>query len=191
MARLIRARASGPKWVPGEIYDARAQAQQILSEARAQAETLRAQALNEGRLAGRADAAKQLFDLAQLRSQMLRDTEQVALRAVLLVAAELVGSTLQADPSRIAAMLAPHLQRLRRAAALTLRLHPEDAHWLERHRAQLIERAGFEVPIELVPDAALARGGCVIASNVGELDARIETRLAELARALGLTGAGS
>ena len=186
---MIRARASGPKWVPGEIFDARAQAAQIVADARAQAETLRAQALNEGRLAGRADAAKQLFDLAQLRSQLLRDTEQAALRAVLLVAAELVGSTLEADPERISAMLAPHLQRLRRASALSLRLHPEDAHWLELRRTQLVERAGLEAPIEIVADASIARGGCVIESNLGQLDARIETRLAELARALGLTGA--
>jgi flagellar biosynthesis/type III secretory pathway protein FliH len=186
MARVIRAQRSGPSVVPGEVYDARREAEQILEQARAEAEALRIEAIAEGKRAGRLDAAKQLFDVAAMRSELIRNTEQQALRAVLLVAAELVGSTLRSDPAQIAAMLAPHLQRLRRAASITLRLHPEDAHFLERNRAQLAQRAGFECPVELVADPTISRGGCVVDSNLGELDARIETRLAELGRALGL-----
>jgi flagellar biosynthesis/type III secretory pathway protein FliH len=186
MVRVIRAQRSGPQIVAGEVYDAKREAAAILERARAEAEALRADAIAEGRRAGRVDAAKQLFDVAAMRSELIRNTEQQALRAVLLVAAELVGSALQSDPSQIAAMLAPHLQRLRRAAALTLRLHPEDAHYLERNRSELARCAGFECPIELLADPTVSRGGCIVESNLGELDARIETRLAELGRALGL-----
>jgi flagellar assembly protein FliH len=197
MGRVIRAERSGPQVVRAEmsvanraadqiVGEAQREAEHILAEARSQAELLRAAASTEGFAAGQADAAKQLFDVARLRSEVLRKAEQEALRAVLLVAAELLGETLQAEPSQIAVLLEPHLARIRRAEAIVLRLHPADASWLERHEGELRKRAGLDCPIELRSDAEIARGGCVIESNLGELDARVETRLAALARALGL-----
>jgi type III secretion system HrpE/YscL family protein len=197
MGRVIRAQRSGPQVVRAEVSvanrtaervlaEAQHQAEQILGEARSQAELERAAARAEGFAAGRADAARDLFDVARLRSEVLRKAEQQALRAVLLVAAELLGETLRAEPSQIAALLEPHLARIRRAETIVLRLHPADAAWLEQHAGELQKRAGIDCPIELSSDPEIARGGCVIESNLGELDARVETRLAGLARALGL-----
>jgi flagellar biosynthesis/type III secretory pathway protein FliH len=67
-----------------------------------------------------------------------------------------------------------------------LRANPGVACGLDQPTAALQLRAGLDCPIELHSDAQITRGGCVIESNLGELDARIETRLSELARALGL-----
>jgi flagellar biosynthesis/type III secretory pathway protein FliH len=46
----------------------------------------------------------------------------------------------------------------------------------------------LEGSLELAPDATLSRGGCVLTSNLGEVDAQIETRL-ELALTLLRSGA--
>jgi flagellar biosynthesis/type III secretory pathway protein FliH len=186
MARVIRAQRVGPGVVCAEVYDARREAMQIVDTARAEAKTLHATALAAGHAAGHAAAAKQLFDLAKLRHDTLRSAEQHALQAVLLVAAELVGKTLSADPAQIAALLAPHLARIRRAQSIVLKVHPADADWLQQHAAELTDRAELEGQLELRADASIARGGCLIESTLGEVDARVETRLTELARALGL-----
>jgi flagellar assembly protein FliH len=186
MGRVIRARRSGPSVVPGEVFDAQHEARRILAEAHSQADLLRAAAVAEGRQAGQVQAAKQLFDVARLRGETVRKAEEQAMQAVLLVAAELLGETLRAEPERISALLEPHLTRVRRAESLVLRLHPDDAHWLSENGASLRAYVGVECAIELRADADIARGGCLIESNLGELDARIETRLTELARALGL-----
>jgi flagellar biosynthesis/type III secretory pathway protein FliH len=202
MGRVIRAQRTGPRVVPAEVFDAKREAARLLAEAQQQAEQLRADAqaqaallrtaaVADGFSAGRAEATQQLFDVARLRSEALHKTEQQALRAVLLVAAELLGETLRADPAQIAVLLEPHLARMRRAEMIMLRVHPADASWLEQHRAALQLRAGLDCPIELHSDAQITRGGCVIESNLGELDARIETRLSELARALGLEEASA
>jgi flagellar biosynthesis/type III secretory pathway protein FliH len=186
MARVIRAQRTGPSVLHAEVYDARREATQIVETARAEADTLRAAVLAAGHAAGHAAAAKQLFDIAKLRHETLRSVEQHALQAVLLVAAELVGKTLSAEPSQIAALLAPHLARIRRAQSIVLKVHPSDADWLQQHAAELTQRADLEGQLELRPDASIARGGCLIESTLGQVDARVETRLAELARALGL-----
>jgi flagellar biosynthesis/type III secretory pathway protein FliH len=130
-----------------------------------------------------------LFDLASVQSELNKRTERDATQAALLVAGQLLGSELTAEPEKITALLRPHLARMRRAQRLVLRLHPEDASWLEQHPAALNtlrEQQTQASSLELRPDASITRGGCVVESNIGELDARVETRLTLLATALGV-----
>jgi flagellar assembly protein FliH len=194
MARVIRAQRTGPAWLPAEVFDAKNEATAIRARALHEAEAVRARAHAEGYEAGRAEAAKQLFDLSQMRAELARRTEQEALQAVLLVSAQLLGSTLQAEPQRILDVLTPHLARMRHAQRLRLYLHPDDAGWLEHHRVALQARCDqlqLESQLELRSDAKLTRGGCTIEANVGELDARVETRLTLLAKALGIEASDS
>jgi flagellar assembly protein FliH len=186
MGRVIRAERSGPRVVQAEVYDAKQLAARIVLAAHEQAAAVRDAAVAEGRAAGHAEAAQQLIEIAKARGELLRRTEQEAMHAVLLVAAELLGKTLAFDPAQIAELVAPHLARMRRAQHIVLKLHPEDATWLEQHQDALHSRVELEGSLEVRADATIARGGCQIESNLGELDARIETRLSALAGALGL-----
>jgi flagellar assembly protein FliH len=83
-------------------------------------------------------------------------------------------------------LIARQLARVRRAQGIVLKVHPLDAAWLQQHATELSQRAELEGQLELRADATIARGGCLIESTLGEVDARIETRIAELARVLGL-----
>jgi flagellar biosynthesis/type III secretory pathway protein FliH len=189
MARVIRAERTGPAWLPGEVVDAKTEAAAIRARAHHDAEAVRVRAHAEGYEAGRAEAAKQLFDLTQMQAELAKRTETQALQAVLLVAAELLGSTLQAEPQKILDVLAPQLARVRHAQRLSLRLHPDDAAWLDEHRAALQARCAalqLDAQLELLADPSVTRGGCMVEANVGELDARVETRLTLLAKALGI-----
>ena len=189
MTRVIRAQRLGPAVVTAQVGDALSEARAIRDQARRDAATLREQAHREGFAAGNATAAKQLLDLEQLRSELIARTERESLRAVLLVAAELLGAKLESEPAQILTLLTPHLTRMRRAQQLTLHLHPSDCDFLETHMPEfyaLCARLQLESSVTLQPDAAMTRGGCMLESNLGGLDARIETRLALLGSALGL-----
>jgi flagellar assembly protein FliH len=193
----------GPALVTAQVGNAldearviRAQAQRdaaaLHDQAQRDATALREQAYREGFATGNAAAAKHLIDLEQLRSELIARTERESMRAVLLVAAELLGATLESQPAQILSLLAPHLTRMRRAQQLTLHLHPDDCTFLETHMPQfhaLCARLQLESSVTLQHDAAMTRGGCLLESNIGGLDARIETRLSLLASALGLDGA--
>jgi flagellar assembly protein FliH len=186
MARVIRAQRSGSSVVRAEVYDAGREATRILERAHAEAEAVRAKAFAAGHAAGQAAAAQQLFDVAKLRHDTLRSTERQALQAVLLVAAQLVGETLSADPQPLVESIAKQLARVRRAQSIVLKVHPLDAAWLQQNASALSQHAELEGQLELRADATISRGGCLIESTLGEVDARIETRIAELARVLGL-----
>jgi len=71
-----------------------------------------------------------------------------------------------------------------------LRLHPDDAAWLQDHPEplnELREQHTLASSLELRSDSTITRGGCVVESSIGDLDARVETRLTLLASALDLS----
>lgn len=69
------------------------------------------------------------------------------------------------------------------ARHLRLRLNPKDLPLVEAGADDLLKARG----VLLQADAGVAAGGCVVESDLGQVDARIETRWAQAAAVLGST----
>lgn len=69
------------------------------------------------------------------------------------------------------------------ARHLRLRLHPQDLPLVEAGLADLLQARS----VLLQADAALQPGGCVVESDLGQVDARIEARWAQAAAVFGQT----
>jgi len=191
MGRVIHAsRTAAPSLIKAGVFAAFQDARAVLARAELEAEQLRVHAYEEGLAQGRAAAAAELLDLARTRSALIATTERTAARAALLVAAELLGHSLQLEPEQILHLPAPHLARVRRAQHIALRVHPADAQWLQQHDTlwrAWCESQELTAQLSVHADASIERGGCVVESNLGEIDARVETRLQLMAAALGLS----
>ena len=185
MARVIRADRDGPAVMPAQLADARAQAGAIVQRAHARAEEHMHAMRARARIEARAELAADLLRLAQQRDQQIAELEAQAIQLALLVARRVIGEELAARPERIAQMVAPLLSRVRSARQVTLRVHPDDGALLQALLTEL--RAGAELrgSVQLQSDPALERGDCIVVSDAGVLDARIETQLLALQRALG------
>jgi flagellar assembly protein FliH len=130
-------------------------------------------------LAQRAPLAALRDALAEARhDQQLRERLAPQLAGALraLLAAELA-----LRPEHIAALVERELGRVRRARDIELHLHPEDARLFEPVE-RVCARLELLGELRVVQDATLQRGGCLLITNLGEVDARLETRL-ELALA--------
>lgn len=196
MARIIRAERSGPALVPGEVADARNQARDIIERARAEARALREQAEREaeevreqareqGRQEGRAEAAALLARATAARDSIMAESERQIVRIALAAAGRIVGEQLSVSPESISAVVAPLLERARSANRLLLRVSPLDAEALRRALPGLQERAELRGRLALEPDESIERGGCVLETDIGLFDARIEVQIEALAKALG------
>jgi flagellar assembly protein FliH len=104
----------------------------------------------------------------QLRQRLIAQLPQL-LRALL-------AEELALRPEQIAALVERELGSVRRAREIELRLHPDDAQLLEPVE-RMRERLELLGSLRVVEDGGLARGGCVLITNLGEVDARLETRL--------------
>lgn len=67
------------------------------------------------------------------------------------------------------------------ARHLRLRVNPQDLPLVESGSADLLKARG----VILQGDATISRGGCVVESDLGEVDARLEARWAQAAAAFG------
>lgn len=162
-----------------------------------QLEEIEAAAYQEGRErgyedglnAGRDEMHKQAARLRGLIEQIARplaqlddEVERALVDLSCAVARRLLGEELQAAPERVLALARQALAALPAdLRELRLFLHPDDAALV---RGQLLpppEVAEFRV----LDDPQLARGDCRVHSESACLDARLDTRLALLAGALG------
>jgi flagellar assembly protein FliH len=184
------------------VLDARAEAEAMLAVARAQADTLRADAeawreaaRREGLEAGRAEGlAEAMATLAAARAEAGRLVDGAAPAAVVLaarMAAKIVGRAVALAPEVMADIVGEALAACRpKGDVVRLRLHPDDLVAVEIRRTALAARAPAATAIELLADGTVGRHGCVIETAHGRIDARLETQLTALERALtgGLPG---
>jgi flagellar assembly protein FliH len=207
LARIIRAERRGPAVVHAELYEAQLTAAQLRAQTQTELAGLRArteaelaaqrraasEAIEQERTAARASgyeegiarAAREWIELTTARAHE-RHREEAQLRELVMrIAGKLAQRAFEAEPDRIEALIEPLLTLVRRARRLVLRVHPDDAKSLTSRLTGLTDRLELEATLELTPDETIERGGCAIESDLGELDARLSTRLAEFGRALG------
>lgn len=67
---------------------------------------------------------------------------------------------------------------------ITVVLHPEDLALLEQHQSSLLNRAGGASIFKFRPEPKITRGGCLVETKFGELDARRETKIELLKKAV-------
>jgi flagellar assembly protein FliH len=122
-----------------------------------------------------------LDDLANLRRTIASQAEHDLVRLALAVARRVVHREIQLDPQLVAALAHVALDRLDagRGPAL-LKMHPED---IERLKTSTTTEWA-QSAIRLMPDSSVARGGCVVETSHGRVDATVDRQFAEIAHAL-------
>jgi flagellar biosynthesis/type III secretory pathway protein FliH len=175
------------------LEKARAEAAQIVAEAQAQvAETervIREQAITEARTkaaaevtaeveAVRAQLAQTLDELAELREQVATYAEREMVQLAIEIAKKIVRREVTVDREIVISLARVALSRLHNRALATVHLHPDDYQFALSHR----ERLSPTGTIKLVEDPAIGRGGCLIETDLGDVDARIEHQFSEIER---------
>jgi flagellar assembly protein FliH len=121
---------------------------------------------------------------AQLAALQQEMAEAVA-RAAMQLARQVVRSELTMRPEAVAAVAAEAIDALLQGARhVSVRLHPDDHGFVARGAAELIAERG----IRLAADPAVARGGCVVESDAGAIDASVQSRWRRACAALGIDG---
>nr|WP_297358021.1 flagellar assembly protein FliH [uncultured Caldimonas sp.] len=133
-----------------------------------------------------AQITAQVGQIAQAFQAQLELMEQQLAQSLAQVASDIarqvVRSELQTRPELIETVAQEALSTLLHSARhIRVHVHPEDHRLLtEQGQLDLESRQA-----RLVPDAAIARGGCVVESDIGVIDAAIETRWRQAVAALG------
>jgi len=170
--------------VEAPVEDARKAAARILAEAQGDAARLRAQAVADGLESGRAELTELLAVARVEAARARREAEPELRRLAVKIAEKILGRELALQPDAVADVARAALGAAGEPEMLLLRAHPDDVAALERARPRFVAQLREACVLTVRADAQVARGGCVLETPLGVVDARLSTQLAALERAL-------
>ena len=168
------------------VAQAEAESQRILSEARLKAEDIFACARAEGYQSGAAQWFEALTEACTSRDRYLAGNETALLKLAVRIAEKLIGEELRVAPEAITGIVNEALRSVRRAKRFAIQVHPADEPSLEEGLSALRTPAGASREIEIILNPSLSRGDCIIETEIGVIDARLDTQLKNIERALTL-----
>jgi flagellar biosynthesis/type III secretory pathway protein FliH len=186
MGRIVRAAETGRGPAPDParlVAEARAEAAEILSAARREVEQLRSAAVGEGREEGLRAIAAERGELAAERSRLVDEAGEEILRLALRVAAKVLAVAVS-DERAVLETARAALARARGAGRLVARVHPADAPAVRAGEARLLALAPRARRLEVREDPGVGRGGVVLETEAGAVDARVEAQLEAIGRSL-------
>ena len=102
--------------------------------------------------------------------------------AAVALARQVLKSELLANPAVVSSVAAQAVQAvLLSARNITVRVHPLDLPLVQQGAAEALAARGARA----VADASIERGGCIVQTDVGTVDARISARWAQASAGLG------
>jgi len=177
------------------VKSAQEQAQQILQEVAEKQQKIEADAhakgYDEGRAEGYHDGEdevnrlvermhKMLDSVMQRREDILRDTETQIVELVILMTRKVVKIISENQKSVIMSNVLAALKKVKGRGEVTLRVNLEDVKLTTEHVDDFIKRVENIKGITVVEDSAVEKGGCIVETDFGAIDARISSQLTEL-----------
>jgi flagellar assembly protein FliH len=161
---------------------AQAEAAAIRSSARAEGH---ADGLSAGLEEGRAQVAAALAALESAHAELLalRDAtaeavERDAVELAVQLAEKIVAGALAVEPERVLDVVRGALRRLAERRRVTVLVHPDDLELVRSAAAGFAAELGGIEHCEVQAERRLSRGGAVVRTDEGQVDASIETQLA-------------
>jgi flagellar biosynthesis/type III secretory pathway protein FliH len=126
------------------------------------------------------EAMAALTSAQQERHALALQHEGALADLALRIARKVIGAHLEADPTIVARIVQDTLGELEPTVALEVHVHPEDLTTVEAARSELDRLVSGSGSVQIIADNSVDRGGCLLVSPVGDVDARISTKLAVL-----------
>lgn len=181
--------------VPAETQTPRINLEEEFAQKRRQMEavlrqeqdTLRQKAHKEGYERGYEEGksqfdtlAKQMLDainsIITERNKVLEQSEAAIMELALVIARKVTQSTVKDNPEVFQNIFQEALNKVTDKSKVLVRVNPAELKLSQHYAASLQEELKDFKALEIVGDADIERGGCVIETNLGYIDSSISTK---------------
>ena len=174
------------------LDEAGSRARAIIARAEAEAERIRNEARQqgfaEGHVAGRAELrasaepivqalAASVDELRELQASAADIVEREAVVLAMEVAEKVVAGAVAVEPERVLDVIRGALRAIVERERVVLMVNPDDLAIVREGLDELAGSLGGMGHVEVQEDRRVARGGAVVRTTVGEVDARVQTKL--------------
>jgi flagellar assembly protein FliH len=123
--------------------------------------------------------------LKQMLPKMVLETESALIQLALEAAKKMVAG-LKITEKTVEAVVREALKQVQDMSDISIQLHPEDLALLRKHQSPLLEGLPETGPLRFVASTEVTRGGCIVQTRFGLVDAQRETKLEQLRKAVRL-----
>ncbi len=182
-----------------DLYDpvaaARREAEAELTRAKEQALEVLAEAKSRGYAEGLAQAETELQQkcseleslvaaINEKQNTFFMRMEREVIELAIAIAAKVVEREVEAHPEIVVEQVRRCVRRLHERERLCVRVNPSDVETVRAAKAELMAGHDGLHRMDVVDDRRVAKGGCVVESQSGILDARLDRQLKEVGRVL-------
>lgn len=192
-AKIIKADAENEAFQI--IQKAKQEAEQIIAEAQTQRDKLQLEAKSQGFEQGHSEGYEKgaaevnrliermhkiLEAVMQRREEILKDTESQIVELVILMARKVIKILSENQKNVVMANVVAALKKVRTRGAVTLRVNLEDVKLTTANISEFIKHIENVEGITVLEDSSVEKGGCIVETDFGAIDARISSQLTEL-----------
>ncbi len=159
---------------------AQADAAQIIAKAHQEEQAILEEARRKGKEEGLAHVTEELARAKMQAGEMLKAASKDVVALALIVAEKIIGRDLERDPNTMIEICAAAIENVRNAKQMVLRVNPEDGAILRNGAKALMQLVGRSVDIAIKDDSDVRKGGCVVQTEFGTIDAQLSTQLGML-----------
>lgn len=164
------------------LEDARRRAADMVDAARADSDAIREAARAEGLAAATEEIQDRLFEIAEASANAIARTEERIVDMAVQIARRIIGSF---DEAEVAARVARKgLMLSAHSSFIRLRVPPGAVDTVREKLEAILPPTMASAAIEVIADARVRGGGCVMETDGGLIDATIESQIAAIERGL-------
>jgi type III secretion protein L len=185
LEKVIPAEVVGAKTRERQIIrEAEEEAQRILDSANEEAGQIHERGFEEGRQQALAQWTQKITEALLKVDQMHQEIEPLYIGLIRTCVEKIIDGELRLHPDAIVGVVRNALRDARQQREIMVRVHPADADALQKNKPRLLEMLARAQTIEIRADEAIRRGGCVVVTELGTIDAKLERQLDALELAL-------
>lgn len=121
-----------------------------------------------------------VMGISNLKKQLIENNESHLVQLAFHMANRLAYTQVEADPKVVTDVIRQAIEKAQVEEEVTVQISPIQLEFLESLKAETGREFEFMKKVKLEPVEGIKPGGCVIQTNYGEIDARIEGRVEKL-----------
>ncbi len=125
--------------------------------------------------------AEGILEIGKIKSVLYSRVEREVVKLAIEVAKKIVHREVQVDLDIIQTLVHVALAHVAEKTPVTIHINPVDYNYISERQTEISRTEGRS--ITLVADKSIERGGCLIETDCGDIDARLEEKFREVEHA--------
>lgn len=176
----------------GIVEEAQKEADRIVAEAQKIRDRIgeelaaaRARGFEDGKEEGLAQFVREIENVRRLKKEFFDHAEPEVLKMVLSIAKKVIGELVERETAAIEAVVRQALEHSL-GDRIVVRLHPDDWGRINKDGSGFGDILDRTKHLHFKEDDSIERGGCIVETEIGTIDAQLETQLKAIRKALGV-----